>query len=153
MTTVWLALGSNVGDRASKLRAARAALEDSGIEISAASSIADTEPVGVTDQPRFLNQVLEATTSLPPRALLAKIKAIEVQLGRRPRRRWGPREIDIDILLYGKEVVDDPDLRIPHPELTNRRFLLNLLAELDPHLLHPVEQRSVAAMLRQIREP
>jgi 2-amino-4-hydroxy-6-hydroxymethyldihydropteridine diphosphokinase len=131
MTHVWLALGSNLGDRDGYLAAARAALAATGITLIRQSRIAETDPVGVTDQPRFLNQVLEADTALEPRALLTTIKAIEQRLGRQPRPRWGPREIDIDILRYDSRTVDEPGLRIPHPELPNRPFLVDLLREVE----------------------
>jgi 2-amino-4-hydroxy-6-hydroxymethyldihydropteridine diphosphokinase len=97
-----------------------------------ASRVTETEPVGVRDQPRFLNQVLEVETSLEPRPLLEAVKAIEQQLGRTARERWGPREIDIDILRYDGRTVDEPGLHIPHPELRNRPFLLDLLKDLEP---------------------
>jgi 2-amino-4-hydroxy-6-hydroxymethyldihydropteridine diphosphokinase len=131
MTHVWLALGSNLGDRDGYLAAARAALAATGITLIRQSRIAETDPVGVTDQPRFLNQVLEADTALEPRALLTTIKAIEQRLGRQPRPRWGPREIDIDILRYDSRTVDEPGLRIPHPELPNRPFLVDLLRDVE----------------------
>jgi 2-amino-4-hydroxy-6-hydroxymethyldihydropteridine diphosphokinase len=131
MTRVWLALGSNLGDRDGYLRGARAALAQAGIRVTRQSHIAETEPVGITDQPRFLNQVLEAETSLEPRELLTTIKAIEQQLGRQRRQRWGPREIDIDILRYDGRAIDEPGLRVPHPELPNRPFLVELLHEVD----------------------
>ena len=131
MTRVWLALGSNVGDRDRYLASARAALAEAGVRIIRESRVSETEPVGVKDQPRFLNQVLEAETSLEPRPLLETVKRIEQQLGRRPRIRWGPREIDIDILRYDQRSVDEPGLTIPHPELPNRPFLLDLIAELE----------------------
>ena len=130
MTRVWLALGSNLGDRAGSLRAAVEALPEAGITLVRASRVAETEPVGVTDQPRFLNQVLEVETSLEPRPLLDAVKDIEQRLGRTARVRWGPREIDIDILRYDGRTVDESGLRIPHPELQNRPFLLDLLKEL-----------------------
>jgi 2-amino-4-hydroxy-6-hydroxymethyldihydropteridine diphosphokinase len=130
VTPVWLALGSNLGDRAGYLRAAVEALPDAGITLVRASRVAETEPVGVTEQPRFLNQVLEVETSLEPRPLLNAVKDIERRLGRTARVRWGPREIDIDILRYNGRTVDEPGLRIPHPELQNRPFLLDLLKEL-----------------------
>lgn len=130
MTRVWLALGSNLGDRAGYLKAARNAMPEAGINLLQASRVAETEPVGVHDQPRFLNQVLEVETSLEPRPLLEAVKAIEQQLGRTARERWGPREIDIDILRYDGRTVDEPGLHIPHPELSNRPFLLDLLEEL-----------------------
>ena len=128
---MWLALGSNVGDRDRYLASARAALAEAGVRIIRESRVSETEPVGVKDQPRFLNQVLEAETILEPRPLLETVKRIEQELGRRPRVHWGPREIDIDILRYDQRSVDEPGLRIPHPELPNRRFLLDLIAELE----------------------
>jgi 2-amino-4-hydroxy-6-hydroxymethyldihydropteridine diphosphokinase len=131
MTHVWLALGSNLGDRDGYLAAARAALAGTGITLIRQSRIAETDPVGITDQPRFLNQVLEVDTALEPRALLTTVKAIEQRLGRQPRPRWGPREIDIDILRYDNRTVDEPGLRIPHPELPNRPFLVDLLREVE----------------------
>jgi len=127
---VWLALGSNLGDRAGYLQAAREALPEAGITLIRASRVAETEPLGVEDQPRFLNQVLEVETSLEPRPLLNTVKDIERQLGRTARQRWGPREIDIDILRYDGRSVDEPGLHIPHPELPNRPFLLELLEDL-----------------------
>ncbi len=130
MTTVWLALGSNLGDRAGYLQAARTALPEAGITLTRASRVAETEPIGVENQPRFLNQVLEVETSLEPRPLLDAVKDIERRLGRTARQRWGPREIDIDILRYDGRSVDEPGLHIPHPELQNRPFLLELLEDL-----------------------
>jgi len=131
VTRVWLALGSNVGDRAGYLEAARAALPEAGIMLVRASRVDETEPVGVRDQPRFLNQVLEVETSLEPRPLLDALKRIEHKLGRTARERWGPREIDIDILRYDGRSVDEPGLHIPHAELQNRPFLLDLLRDID----------------------
>jgi dihydropteroate synthase len=147
---VYLALGSNLGDRAQFLARAREGLGSAGIRLVRASREADTAPVGVTEQPRFLNQVLEVETSLPPPGLLAAIKQLETNIGRIARTRWGPREIDIDILLYGSDVVHEGALQIPHPELPNRRFLLELLAELDPQLIHPVTGETVGAMLQRV---
>ena len=131
MTRVWLALGSNLGDRDGYLEAARTALPDAGITVVRASRVAETEPVGIREQPNFLNQVLEVETSLEPRPLLDAVKAIEQRLGRAARQRWGPREIDIDILRYDGRVVDEPGLHIPHAELQNRPFLLDLLEDID----------------------
>ena len=128
---MWLALGSNLGDRAGYLQAAREALPDAGISIVRASRVAETEPVGIREQPAFLNQVLEVETALEPRTLLNAVKAIEQQLGRTARQRWGPREIDIDILRYDRRMVDEPGLHIPHAELQNRPFLLDLLQDID----------------------
>ena len=130
MTRVWLALGSNLGDRAGYLQAARDALPEVGATVLRASRVVETEPVGIREQPDFLNQVLEIETSLEPRPLLDAIKGIERKLGRTARQRWGPREIDIDILRYDGRVVDEPGLHIPHPELQNRPFLLDLLEDI-----------------------
>jgi 2-amino-4-hydroxy-6-hydroxymethyldihydropteridine diphosphokinase len=127
---VWLALGSNLGDRAGYLEAARDALPEVGATVVRASRVAETEPVGIREQPDFLNQVLEIETSLEPRPLLDAIKGIERKLGRTARQRWGPREIDIDILRYDGRIVDEPGLHIPHPELQNRPFLLDLLEDI-----------------------
>ena len=129
MSRAWLALGSNIGDRDRYLSDARAALEASGIRILRASSIDETNPVGVVDQPRFLNQVLEVETGLEPSALPHALKQIERRIGRTPGPRWGPREIDIDILTYEDRVVDEPGLKVPHPELERRPFLKKLLDE------------------------
>jgi 2-amino-4-hydroxy-6-hydroxymethyldihydropteridine diphosphokinase len=120
-----------VGDRARYLQAARTALPKAGITLVRASRVAETAPVGIREQPRFLNQVLEVETSLEPRPLLDTIKNLEQQLGRSARQRWGPREIDIDILRYGGRTVDEPGLHIPHAELQNRPFLLELLEDLE----------------------
>jgi len=131
VTRVWLALGSNLGDRAGYLQAARAALPKAGIAVVRASRVDETAPVGIRDQPQFLNQVLEVETSLEPRPLLDALKQIEHELGRTARERWGPREIDIDILRYDGRIVDEPGLHIPHAELQNRPFLLDLLQDID----------------------
>ena len=129
MTRAWLALGSNLGDRAGYLQATRDSLARAGVTINRASAVTETEPVGVLTQPRFLNQVLEVETDLEPRALLTTIKRLEAELGRQARERWGPREIDIDILRYDDRVVNEPGLTIPHPELPHRPFLQVLLEE------------------------
>jgi 2-amino-4-hydroxy-6-hydroxymethyldihydropteridine diphosphokinase len=131
VSRVWLALGSNIGDRDGYLRSARAALSRAGIAVLRQSRIAETEPIGNEDQPAFLNQVLEAETTLEPRTLLETVKRIEQDLGRKPRQRWGPREIDIDILRYDSRRVDEPGLRIPHPELEHRLFLIELIGEME----------------------
>jgi 2-amino-4-hydroxy-6-hydroxymethyldihydropteridine diphosphokinase len=143
MTTyVYLSLGSNLGDRLGNLRAAVAALRQVGA-LTALSSVYATEPVGVTDQPSFLNIALAAETERTPRDLLDQVKRIEAEVGRRPTYRWGPRVIDIDIILYDELVLDTPELVIPHPEMANRAFVLVPLAEIAPHVIHPVLQVSM----------
>jgi 2-amino-4-hydroxy-6-hydroxymethyldihydropteridine diphosphokinase len=136
---VYLGLGSNLGDRAAQLAAALAALEQAGVAVRRRSPLYETRPVGVVDQPPFLNAVAEADTSLAPLVLLAEVKAIERALGRVPGPRWGPRAIDIDILLYGDAHVAcrEPWLEIPHPGLWDRQFVLVPLADLRPDLRDP----------------
>jgi 2-amino-4-hydroxy-6-hydroxymethyldihydropteridine diphosphokinase len=131
----YLGLGSNVGDRAHHLAEARRLLADRGVRLLRESAVRETEPFGVTDQPRFLNQVLEVEWSGRPRDLLDAARAVESAVGRTPTRRWGPREIDVDLLLFGDESVDEPDLVVPHPGLWERDFVLTPLAELRPDLV------------------
>ncbi|MGE0233004.1 MAG: 2-amino-4-hydroxy-6-hydroxymethyldihydropteridine diphosphokinase [Flavobacteriaceae bacterium] len=129
-------LGSNLGDRRANIDAALAALFKSGdIAFTAASSIYETRPWGVTDQPAFLNACAVGDTDLPAETLLARIKMIERALGRQPGERWGPRLIDIDILYLGTREVHAEDLAIPHRELFNRAFVLIPLAEIRPDLV------------------
>ena len=138
MTRVFLGLGSNLGDRAANLDYARRALADAGINVLAASTVEETEPVGPVAQGPFLNQVLEVDTGLGPVALLSLVKDIERQAGRAPGGvRWGPRVLDIDILLFGSSVVESDDLSIPHPALLERNFVLRELLEIAPKVADP----------------
>jgi 2-amino-4-hydroxy-6-hydroxymethyldihydropteridine diphosphokinase len=130
MTRALLALGSNLGDRRRQLAEARRLLEQHGVRMLRESSVLETEPFGVTDQPRFLNQVLEVEWPGTARQLLDVAKAVEREAGRKPTYRWGPRELDVDILLFGDQRVAEPDLEIPHPGLRDREFLRRLLDEL-----------------------
>ena len=113
----------------------------------------ETEPFGVTDQPRFLNQVVTGRWTGTPRELLAAAKAAERRAGRTPGRRWGPRVADADILFFDDRVVDEDDLRIPHPGIRERRFVLEPLVELAPDLRHPVDRRTVKELLADILPP
>lgn len=135
MTVAYLALGANVGDRARNLAEARRLLGERGATLLRESSVHETEPFGVTDQPRFLNQVIEVEWAGGPRELLDAARAVETAVGRTPTYRWGPREIDVDILLFGDQSVADPDLVIPHPGLRERAFVREPLAELRPDLV------------------
>jgi len=137
MAIAYLGLGSNLGDRRANLYAARTGLPPAA-SVLRASGIYQTEPWGYLEQPAFLNQVLEVETSLPPANLLAALKRLEAGLGRQATFRYGPRLIDLDILLYDNLVINQPDLVIPHPQLAQRAFVLVPLAELAPGLLHPV---------------
>ena len=130
MTRVYLGLGTNLGTRSRNLSAARRRLRQNGVRILRQSRVIETEPWGVRDQPRFLNQVLEADWHGSPRQLLAVAKRVEREGGRVPARRWGPRAIDVDILLFGGQRVAERDLVIPHPRIREREFVLESLAEL-----------------------
>ena len=147
MKTVYLALGSNVGDRAANLTAALAQLAAAGVRILRVSSIYETEPVGFAAQHWFYNLVLEAETDLFPLQLLARIAKIEHALGRVRSVRNGPRTLDIDIVLYGRAVVRSAQLEIPHPRMTERRFVLAPLAELAPDLRHPITHEPIRVLL------
>jgi 2-amino-4-hydroxy-6-hydroxymethyldihydropteridine diphosphokinase len=132
----YVGLGANLGEReATLLRALELLREEPGVDVVAVSRIRETEPVGYEDQPKFLNAAARVETTLRPRALLDRLLDIERQLGRtRTRRRFGPRTIDLDLLVYGNESVAEPGLTVPHPRVQERRFVLEPLAELDPTL-------------------
>ena len=136
MTRAYVGLGSNLGDREATLRRALELLAEH-VDVTAVSTLRDTDPVGVVDQPRFLNGAASVETDLPPRELLGVLLGVERELGRERLERWGPRTIDLDLLLYGDEAVSEPGLRVPHPRLHERRFVLEPLAELDPALVVP----------------
>lgn len=142
---MYLSLGSNVGDRAGNLRAAIDALA-ADMQVTAISSLYETDPVGVLDQPSFYNLALAVQTDLAPEALLGRLKRIERAVGRRPTFRWGPRVIDIDIVLYGDVVLETPDLVIPHREMANRAFVLVPLTEVAPHVMHPVLRMEIGEL-------
>ena len=130
MTWVVLGLGSNVGTRSRNLSAARRRLREKGVRIERHSQVIETEPWGVSDQPRFLNQVVEGEWNGSPRQLLGVAKAVEREGGRAETKRWGPRTVDVDILFFGDQKVDEPDLVIPHPRIKERPFVLQSLDEL-----------------------
>jgi len=137
---VFIGLGSNLGDRQATLREALTRLDAvDGIAVVAVSSFRETDPVGKVDQPRFVNAAAALETSLAPRELLDRLLEVERALGRdrTKEERWGPRTLDLDLLLYGGETIDEPGLEVPHPRLAERAFVLEPLVELDPGLRLP----------------
>jgi 2-amino-4-hydroxy-6-hydroxymethyldihydropteridine diphosphokinase len=146
---VYIALGSNVGDRAAMLERAMAAMNSAGIRVSRQSSFYVTEPVDAPGQAWFLNAVVEAETSLLPLQLLHALLRIERELGRRRITPHGPRTIDLDILFYGSSVIRSKELQVPHPRLSERRFVLVPLAQIAPEFRHPVVHKSVTQLLAE----
>ena len=147
----FVGLGSNLGERETLIGQALdelAALPDT--TLVRVSSLYDTEPVGVIEQPRFLNAVAMLDTELTARQLLWNLQRIEARLGRTRSQRWGPRTMDLDLLLYGDLVIEEDDLRLPHPELAQRAFVLVPLVELDPQVTHPASGLSVVQMLSRL---
>jgi 2-amino-4-hydroxy-6-hydroxymethyldihydropteridine diphosphokinase len=145
--TVYLSLGCNVGDRPKNLQDALAALPKSGVNVKRMSSVYETEPVDYLDQPWFLNMAVEAETELAPATLLQRLRGIEAQMGSKKQIAKGPRLIDMDILLFGNEVIDTPDLQVPHPRMHLRRFVLQPLSEIAPNVRHPQSGLTVSELL------
>lgn len=147
----YIGLGSNLGDREGQIRAALEAIADlPDTDLVRVSSLYDTEPAGEVDQPNFLNAAALLDTELEPRQLLWNLLLIEKRLGRVRTQPWGPRTIDLDLLLYGDEIVEEDDLRVPHPEIIRRSFVLVPLVELDPRLVHPGTGETMAAHLNRL---
>jgi 2-amino-4-hydroxy-6-hydroxymethyldihydropteridine diphosphokinase len=152
MARAYVGLGANLGDRARTLRLAVERIEAiDGVDVVAVSSVRETEPVGIVDQPRFLNGAVALDTTLPPLALLGSLLEVERGLGRvrGEGARWGPRTLDLDLLLYDDLVVEESDLTVPHPRVHERRFALEPLAELDPDLEIPGRGR-VSTLLAEL---
>jgi len=150
--TIHLGLGTNLGDREANLARTAAALATiEGLELERCSAVYDSAPIG-PEQPRYLNAVIEARCSLAPVTLLAKLQALEKKLGRQPGPRWGPRAIDVDILLWGEFIVAEPLLQVPHLALHQRGFALAPLCELAPRARHPVLNQTIQELLALLPE-
>jgi 2-amino-4-hydroxy-6-hydroxymethyldihydropteridine diphosphokinase len=147
MNKAYLLTGGNMGNREKNLATAKKLITERAGKVTRASALYETAAWGKTDQPSFYNQALEVETSILPKDLLKLLLEIEMKLGRQRDEKYCPRTIDIDILLYGDQICNDPQLRIPHPELQNRRFALTPLAEIGPGLVHPVFKKSITELL------
>ncbi len=153
MNKAYLLIGGNTGDRKGNLKQAITAIQREAGKVVQCSRIYETAAWGKTDQPAFLNQCLMLETTLEPEALLECILAIENSLGRIRTEKYGPRTIDIDILLFNHLILESPGLSLPHPELPNRRFALTPLQELAPHYRHPVLQQTITQLLKSCKDP
>jgi 2-amino-4-hydroxy-6-hydroxymethyldihydropteridine diphosphokinase len=147
MPTIYLGIGSNLHDREGNCEKAIALLEDNRIKVTKRSSMIETEPWGVEEQPMFINMAVESDTELPPEELLKLLKEIEIKLGRKPGVRWGPRTIDLDILFYDDMILKTDELEIPHPGIEERDFVLKPLEEIAPDMVHPILKKSIKELL------
>jgi 2-amino-4-hydroxy-6-hydroxymethyldihydropteridine diphosphokinase len=152
--TAYIGVGSNMGDRRGNIEAAVRALGGAAdIDVVAVSSVQPSRPVGgPAGQRDYFNAVVAILTTLDPRALLDTLRGVEQQLGRRRAERWGPRTIDLDLLLYDQQTIDEEDLVVPHPRMHQRRFVMEPLAEIAPDVMHPVLGRSANEILRDLPE-
>jgi 2-amino-4-hydroxy-6-hydroxymethyldihydropteridine diphosphokinase len=145
--TAYIGLGSNLGEREATLRAALDALRATpGIEVTAVSRFIETEPAGGPPQGNYINAAAELRTTLSAGSLLRALQDIERRFGRTRSERWGPRTLDLDILLYGDSVIETPDLTVPHPFMHERRFVLDPMREIAPHVVHPRLGRTIAEL-------
>lgn len=143
MNKVFIAFGSNIGDRYETVYKAFKLLEENQMKIVKKSKIYETEPYGYKEQPPFINGVILVETHLSCREVLERLLSIEKQLGRERIIRWGPRTIDLDIIFYNNEVYNEEDLKVPHPDMQNREFVLKPLCDIDPDFIHPVLKKSI----------
>lgn len=150
--TAFVALGSNLGDREGNLCRALELLSQNGVEIVKISKFIETEPYGVIDQPRFLNGVCQVKTALKPLELLRLLLAVEKEMGRVRLRHWGERNIDLDLLLYEDAIMDTEELRLPHPDMVNRDFVMLPLAEIAPELKHHVLDKTMAELAAEFMQ-
>lgn len=148
---IYIALGANLGDTRRNIETALTLLQQYGVKIVQVSPLIETEPYGVTDQPRFLNGVAEVETEKPPPELLDTLLRVEREMGRRRLRRWGERNIDLDLLLYDDVIVSGPRLTLPHPDMQNRAFVLEPLARIAPEVVHPLLHKTIRQLWEEWR--
>jgi 2-amino-4-hydroxy-6-hydroxymethyldihydropteridine diphosphokinase len=149
---IYIGLGSNVGDRLANIRKAVELMKKEEIEVVNESSIYETEPMGYREQGWFLNSVVQGRTELSPERLWETLEKIEKSIGREKEIKWGPRIIDLDILFYGNKILNDKQLQIPHSELHKRKFVLVPLKEIAPELVHPVLNKTISELLRDLKD-
>lgn len=152
MDGIYLLLGTNLGNKLSHLMSAIRFLKENHIKIIKFSSIYETEAWGYQQQPSFYNQTVQVSTQLSPEELLVKIKEIEKKIGRTKNEKWKERIIDIDILYYDSEIIQTPDLQIPHPEIPNRKFTLLPISEIAPAFVHPISKKDQVQLLTECRD-
>jgi 2-amino-4-hydroxy-6-hydroxymethyldihydropteridine diphosphokinase len=152
MSIAYVALGSNLGDKEQNIRRALELMEHHGIQVIQVSPLITTEPYGVTDQPEFLNGAAEVEWPGDAESLLHTLLAIELEMGRQRKRRWGERNIDLDLLLFGDQQLHTDDLVLPHPDMVNRSFVLKPLAAIAPQAVHPVLHRTIGELWRELRQ-
>ncbi|MBF0558621.1 MAG: 2-amino-4-hydroxy-6-hydroxymethyldihydropteridine diphosphokinase [Nitrospirae bacterium] len=150
MATLYIGIGSNLGDRRANCMRALELMNESGMTVTTKSSFYETEPWGMKEQPLFMNMAVIVETGLSAQAALASLKCIEEKMGRQESGRWGPRCIDLDILFYDDEIIAEKDLRIPHPLLHKREFVLLPLIEIAPDKRHPVLLKTVRQLMEEL---
>ncbi len=150
MAVVYISVGSNLGDREANCRIALEKLNSEGIIVKKASSMYETEPWGFKDQPKFINMVIEVETELRPEELLMTLKGIEKKMGRKETIKWGPRIIDLDILFYNDKIINQDELKIPHPHMHERDFVLVPLSEIAPNKTHPILKKTIKELMEDL---